>query len=76
MLDVVRRSQEGVGCCAHHIGFEFPHKQQHLAAPLPVVNVALSYGTGIRSRALALPMEQALINGIIVVHGGGRIVFV
>lgn len=57
MFDVVRRSQEGVGCGSHQIGFEFPHEQQHLAAALPVVDVALTYRTGIRGCTLALPME-------------------
>ena len=76
MLDIVRRSEEGVGCCTHQIGFEFPHEQQHLAAALPVVNVTLSYGTGIRGCALALPMEQALVDGIVVVHGRGGVIFI
>ena len=76
MLNVVCRSQECVGCCTYQIGFEFPNEQQHLTAALPVVNITLSNGTGIRGCALALPMEQTLVDGIIVVHGGRRIVFV
>ena len=48
MLNVVCRSQECVGCCTYQIGFEFPNEQQHLTAALPVVNITLSNGTGIR----------------------------
>ena len=58
------------------IRLEFTDEQQHLAAALPVMDIPLASCGIFSCRALALPVEQALIDGIIVVHGGGRIVFV
>lgn len=40
------------------------------------MDVALSGGRLLRRRALALPVEQALADGIVVVHGCRRIVLV
>ena len=78
MLDIVRRAQEGIGFRAvgDPVGFEFPDEEQHAAAALLVMNVTLA-GRRIRgSCALALPVEQSFVDGIIVVHGGRRIILV
>ena len=39
-----------------------------------MVDITLTGGRIIHRRALALPVEQALIDGVVVVHGRGRIV--
>ena len=73
MFHIVSYSQIGVRLCAtgHAIRLELADEQQHFAATLFVVNIALSGRRIIRCRALALPMEQALIDGVVVVHGRG-----
>ena len=78
VLHVVRRAQMGVRLRAagHTVRLKLTDKQQHLAAAFLVVDIALTGGRILRCGALALPMEQALIDGIIVVHGGWRIVLV
>ena len=40
------------------------------------MDVALPGGRVFGGGALALPVEQAFINGIILVHGGGRVILV
>ena len=71
VLHIVGGSQVGVGSstAGDAVGFEFPDEQQHLTALLPVVDVALTGGRGIRCGALALPVEHTLIDGIVLVHG-------
>ena len=78
MLHVARRSQIGVRLrtAGHTVRLKLTHKQQHLAAAFLVVDIALTGGRIFCRGALALPMEQALVDGIIVVHGGWRIVLV
>ena len=78
VLHVVRRTQIGVRLrtAGHTVRLKLTHKQQHLTAAFLVVDIALTGGRILRRGALALPMEQALIDGIIVVHGGWRIVLV
>ena len=46
VLHIIRRAQEGIGLGASGdpVRLELPDKQQHLAPPLPVVNVPLSGG--------------------------------
>jgi len=48
-----------------------PHQQQHPAAALAVVDVALAGGGGFAGEALALPVELPRGDGVIVVAGGG-----
>ena len=78
MLDIACCTKVGVclSAAGYSIRFELTDKQQYLAAAFHMVNVALTSRRILCRRALALPMEQALINGIVVVHGCGRIVFV
>ena len=65
-----------LGAVCDPVGLELPDEQQHLAAAFSVMDKPLASCGIFSCRALALPVEQALIDGIIVVHGGGRIVFV
>ena len=76
MLHIVGCSQIGVCLCTsgHTIRLELADKQQHFATAFFVVDIALTCRRIIRSYALALPMEQTLIDGVVVVHGRGRIV--
>ena len=76
MLDIVSSAQKGVGRRPGKIIFGLPHKQQNLAAALPMVDVALSGGRSLRCGALALPVEQVFIDRIIMVHRGGGIIFI
>lgn len=78
MLHIVGRTQICVCLCTsgHTIRLELADEQQHPAATLHVVDIALTGWRIIRCCTLALPMEQAFIDGVIVVHGRGRIVLV
>ena len=78
VLHVVRRAQIGVRLrtAGHTVCLKLTDKQQYLTAAFLMVDIALTGGRILRRGALALPMEQALIDGIIVVHGGWRIVLV
>ena len=78
MLHIVCRSQEGIGSGAScdPVRLEFPDKQQHLAPSLLVMDIPLAGGRVRRRGALALPVEQVFVDGVVVVHGGGRIVLV
>ena len=73
VLYVVGGAQEGVrlGAPCNPVCLELPDEQQHSAPPLPMVDIPLT-GRRVRRRgALALPVEQALVDGVVVVHGGG-----
>lgn len=76
MLHIVGRTQIRISLSTtcHTIRLELADEQQHLAAALLVVDITLTGGRIIHRRALALPVEQALIDGVVVVHGRGRIV--
>ena len=78
MFHIVHRTQVGVCGCTAKTGvcLELADKQQHAVSLLPVVNVSLPDGRVLCSCALALPVEQALVDGVILVHSGGRVVFV
>lgn len=78
MADIIHGAKIGVsgGTAEAGICLEFSDKQQYTTALFPVVDVSLSGGRGFGCRALALPVEQALVDGIIVVHGGGRVILV
>ena len=69
MLYIVCGSQEGVGFRAtcHPVCFELPDKQQHFASPLPVMDIPLPGGRVCRCGALALPVEQTLVDGVVVI---------
>ena len=73
--DVVCRAEVGIRLRAagDSVGFEFPHEQQHTAAFFFMVDIPLSGRGVLRSGALALPMEQLAVDGVIVIHRGGRI---
>ena len=77
MLDIVHGAKIGIGGTAEAgICLELPNEQQHTASFLPVMDVPLTSGRIFGGGALALPVEQVLVDGIIVVHGGGRVIFV
>ena len=72
------RAQEGIGrrAAGKAVRFEFADEQEDAAAALLMMDVPLSRGGVLRCGALALPMEQLAVNGIVVVHGRRRVVFV
>ena len=78
MLHIVHRAQIGIRSCTAKTGIclELTHEQQHTASFFPVMDVALPGGRVFGGGALALPVEQAFINGIILVHGGGGVILV
>ena len=78
MLHIVHRAQMGIrsGTAKTGIRLELAHEQQHPASFFPVMDVALPGGRVFGGGALALPVEQAFVNGIILVHGGGRVILV
>ena len=78
MLHIVHRAQIGIRSCTAKTGLclELAHEQQHPASLCPVMDVALPGGRVFGGGALALPVEQALVDGIILVHGGGGVILV
>lgn len=59
VTDIIRSSKEGIWGGAAGILLILAHKQKHLAAILPMVDISLTgWGLGARG-ALTLPMEQA-----------------
>ena len=78
MPDIVHGAKVGIsgGTAETGIRFELPDKQQHTASFLPVMDIPLSGGRIFGCGALALPVKQVLVDGIIVVHGGGRVILV
>ena len=78
MLDIVHGAKVGIsgGTAETGICLELPDKQQNTASLFPVMDVPLSGGGVLGRCALTLPVEQVLVDGIIVVHGGGRIILV
>lgn len=78
VLYIVRGSEIGIGRSriADAIRLEFADKEQNTAAARLVVDVTLP-GRRLLSRgALALPVEKCLVNRVVVVHGGRRIVLI
>ena len=75
---IVGRTKTGVGPggAGEPVGLVFAHEQQNPAAALFVVDVALAGGGTLRRGALALPVEQLVADGIVVVHRGRGIVLV
>ena len=78
MLHIVHRAQIGIRSCTAKTGIclELTHEQQHTASFFPVMDVALPGGRVFGGGALALPVEQAFVNGIILVHGGRGVILV
>ena len=65
-----------LGAICDPVRLELPDEQQHLAAAFPVMDIPLPSCGIFSCRALALPVEQALVDGIVVIHGRWRIVLV
>ena len=78
MLYITCRAQEGIGfgAASDSVCLEFSDEQQHFAAPLPVVNVSLTGGGVCRCGALALPVEETFIDGVVLVQRCGGIVLI
>ena len=76
MFHIVGRPQESIRCRTGQIIFELPHKQQNLRAQFPMVDITLPFGRVWSCCTLALPMEQHLVDGVVLVHRGGRIVLI
>ncbi len=70
MLHIVGCSQIGVRLCAacNTVRLELADEQQHLIATPFMTDITLAGRRIIRCRALALPMEQALVDGVVVVR--------
>ena len=78
MLHIVCCTQEGIGLSAscEPVHLELSDKQQHLTSALSMMDVSLPSGRVRRCGTLTLPVEQVLIDGVIVIHGGGRVVLI
>ena len=78
LMGWLHRAQIGIRSCTAKTGIclELAHEQQHPASFFPVMDVALPGGRVFGGGALALPVEQAFVNGIILVHGAGRVILV
>ena len=77
MLDIARSPQEGVRCrVTVWVGLELAHKQEYPVALFPVMDIPLSGRGAFGGSALALPVEQNTVYGVIVIHGRGGIVLV
>ena len=74
----LHRAQIGIRSCTAKTGicFELAHEQQHPASLCPVMDVPLPGGRVFGGGALALPVEKAFVDGIILVHGDGRVILV
>ena len=78
LMGWLQRAQIGIRSCTAKTGIclELAHEQQHLASLCPVMDVPLPGGRAFGGGALALPVEQAFVDGIILVHGGGGVILV
>ena len=76
MADIIRCAEECVRCSAAGILLEFTDEQQHLSIVFLMMDIPLAgRRIGIR-RGLALPMEQAGADCVIIVQRCGRIVLI
>ena len=78
LMGWLHRAQIGIRPCTAKTGIclELAHEQQHPTSFFPVMDVALPGGRVFGGGALALPVEQAFVDGIILVHGGGGVILV
>ena len=76
MADVIRRAEEGIRRGTAGVDLGLPDEQQHMAASGLVVDIPLAGGRIGAGSGLALPVEQSGIDGVIVVHGRGRVLLV
>ena len=78
MPDIVHGAKVGIsgGTAKTGLCLELAHEQQHPASFFPVMDVALPGGRVFGGGALALPVEKAFVDGIILVHGGGGVILV
>ena len=78
LMGWLHRAQIGVRSCTAKTGLclELAHEQQHPASLCTVMDISLPGGRAFGGGALALPVEQAFVDGIILVHGGGGVILV
>ena len=78
MLDILRRAQVCIcgGTVQHAIRLELANEKQHPAPALAMMDVPLTRRRQCRRGALTLPMEQCLVDRIILIHGGRGIILV
>ena len=78
MAHIAGSAQVGIrlGAICNPIRFELPDEKQYFTAALLMVDIALSSGRVLCCRALALPVEKAFIDGIVVIHSRWGIVLV
>ena len=78
LMGWLQRAQIGIRSCTAKTGIclELTHEQQHPASLCTVMDVPLPGGRIFCSRALALPVEQAFVDGIVLVHGGGGVILI
>jgi hypothetical protein len=72
MLDVVRLPQVDERRRQSMLFLVFPHEEQDLMTVFSMVNVALPRRALHAGCALALPVEQRAVDGIVLVHGRRR----
>jgi len=75
---IVGSAKMGIGLCAacNTIRLKLANEQQNLSPFAPVMDITLAGRRIIRCRALVLPIEQALIDRVVVVHGCRRVILI
>ena len=76
MLHIGCCSETGIRCSANAVLLELPHEENDPAAALPVVDITLTGACCIGGSTLTLPMKQAFVDRIVVVHGSRGVVLV
>ena len=78
MLHIICGAKEGVRLRAarNPVFLEFADEKKNAVSHLFVVDIALCGGRLLGCRALALPVKQRFVDGIILVHGGRGILLV
>ena len=70
LMGWLHRAQIGIRSCTAKTGIclELAHEQQHPASLCPVMDVPLPGGRVFGGGALALPVEQAFVDGIVLIR--------
>lgn len=76
MADIGGFAQEGIGRGAQGVLLELADEQQDPSALRGVMDVPAAGRRIGRGGGLALPMEQGGTDGVVLIHGGGRIILV
>ena len=76
MADIGGFAQEGIGRGAQGVLLELADEQQDPSALRGVMDVPAAGRRIGRGGGLALPMEQGGTDGVVLIHGGGRVILV